>query len=71
MIRNMGTVDRLLRAALVAPLLLVLAAVVGMTTPGGIIAAVTGVVLLATAALGSCPLYRLFGIDTCRSTGPS
>jgi len=71
MIRNMGNIDRLLRAALVAPLLLVAAALVGISTPGGIVAVAAAVVMLATAALGSCPLYRVFGIDSCRSPGTS
>lgn len=67
MIRNMGSLDRILRAALLAPLLGVVAALVGATTPVGIVALVAAVVMLATAAAGSCPLYRLFGVDTCRA----
>lgn len=69
MIRNMGTTDRIVRAALVAPLLVVLAVLVGATTPGGVVALVVAAVLLGTAAAGSCPLYRLFGIDTCSRVG--
>lgn len=69
MIRNMGTTDRIVRAALVAPLLVVLAVLVGATTPGGVVALVVAAVLLGTAAAGSCPLYRLFGIDTCSRAG--
>lgn len=69
MTTNMGTIDRLLRGALVAPLLVVAAVLLGVTTPVGIIALVAAVVMLATAATGSCPLYLLFGVDTCRSTG--
>lgn len=67
MIRNMGTVDRLLRAVVVAPALLVIALLVGISTPGGIAALVVGAVMLATAAMGSCPLYRLVGVDTCKT----
>lgn len=68
MTRNMGTTDRLLRAAVVAPALLVVALLVGATTPGGIIALAAAGVMLATAARGWCPLYRLVGVDTCGST---
>lgn len=65
MTRNMGTVDRLLRAVVVAPALLVTALLVGATSVVGIIALAGAAVMLATAATGSCPLYRLVGVDTC------
>ncbi len=55
--KNMGTTDRLLRALLVAPVLLVVAFVVGLSTLAGVIATVLAVVMLATAAVGFCPLY--------------
>lgn len=67
MTRNMGSIDRLLRAILVAPLLVLTAVLVGTTTVGGIVALVGAVVMLGTAAAGSCPLYMLFGVDTCRA----
>lgn len=60
---NEGKIDRIVRAV---------AGVAGLgyglsnldSTPG-IIAAVLGVVLVATAAIGFCPIYRLFGASTC------
>lgn len=67
MTRNMGSIDRLLRAFVVAPLLVLTAVLVGTTTVGGIVALVGAVVMLGTAAAGSCPLYMLFGVDTCRA----
>ena len=39
---------------------------VGFGSVGGIILAVVGVVMLVTAAVGFCPLYRVFGISTCK-----
>lgn len=60
--RNEGTVDRVVRVVLGLGLLSMLA--VG-PVPGWGLAGLIGVVPLATAALGSCPLYTLFGISTC------
>lgn len=63
---NMGTADRVVRAFVVAPVLLVVAAVVGFGTVIGIIATVLAVVMLGTAAVGSCPLYLPFHASTCK-----
>ena len=62
--KNEGTIDRVIRlvAAVAA---FVVAALVGFTSVLGIILAVVGVVLLVTAAVGFCPLYRVFGLSTC------
>lgn len=66
MARNVGTLDRALRA-LVGILALLGAFVLGWFS-GWMVwaAAAVGVIMLGTAALGFCPLYRLAGIDTCR-----
>ncbi len=59
---NMGSADRKLRAFVVAPVLIVAGLLVG---PAGLLAivlyALAGV-MVATAAVGSCPLYSLFGV---------
>ncbi len=63
--QNMGSADRKLRALLVGPALVVVGLLVG---PGGWLAIVLyglAVVMWATAAAGSCPLYSLFGLRTC------
>ena len=63
--QNVGSADRKFRALLVAPALAVVGLLVG---PGGWLALVlygVAVVLWATAAVGSCPLYSLFGLRTC------
>lgn len=57
--RNEGGLDRALRAA--AGVGLIGATLAGLIGPWGWI----GVVPLATAAMGWCPLYSLLGINTC------
>ena len=59
---NMGAADRVIRA--VAGLALMLWAAMG-----GPVWAWIGIVLLATAAVSWCPLYRLLGLSTCRGGG--
>lgn len=59
MTRNMGMVDRGLRA-LVGVALIALAATGTIGLWGWL-----GVVPLATAAIGWCPAYAPFGISTC------
>jgi hypothetical protein len=63
--QNVGRTDRVIRAAIVAPLAIVVAAVLGVGTTGGTIALVAAAIMLGTAAVGFCPLYRLFGISSC------
>lgn len=62
---NMGSLDRLLRV-LVAAALLVLAVVLGAGTIAGVVLLVFAGIMLATAALAFCPLYRLVHVDTRR-----
>lgn len=69
MIANMGTIDRILRAAQGVALLYLsfFSSVTIFADPlfkyG---AAVVGLVMLATSAIRLCPLYSLFGIKTCK-----
>jgi len=63
--KNMGTVDRVLR--------IVLALVLGflyyngtITGTLGIVAIVVAVVFAATSFVSFCPLYTLFGLNTCK-----
>jgi len=63
MTRNEGSMDRAVRGvAGIALIGLTLAGVIGAW--GWI-----GVVPLATAAIGWCPLYKVLGIDTCAIRG--
>ncbi|WOP18044.1 DUF2892 domain-containing protein [Raineyella sp. LH-20] len=63
MIKNIGNTDRLVRFTL-GPILIVVAFVLGITSVFGIVAAVLGVLLVATAAVRTCPAYLPFGIRT-------
>jgi len=57
---NEGTFDRALRAIVGAGLVSLV--FIGPQTPWGWL----GIVPLATGLIGSCPLYSLLGINTCR-----
>jgi len=61
--KNVGTIDRSIRAivGLIAIALFATGTVAGTL---GIIALVVGVVMLGTAAIGWCPPYSLLGINT-------
>ena len=61
---NMGNTDRLIRSLIVGPLLLIVAWSVGFGSTLGIIAVALAVVMWATSAVGTCPLYLPFGIST-------
>ena len=63
---NMGTADRAIRSFLVAPALIALGlfAFSPSSVPAIVLFALAGI-MLATSALGFCPLYVLPGISTC------
>jgi hypothetical protein len=63
--RNEGTLDRGLRG-MAGLVLLALAVFAGLAGAAFWIVLAVGVVLLATAATGFCPAYRLLGLKTCR-----
>ncbi|MCU0277959.1 MAG: DUF2892 domain-containing protein [Candidatus Nanopelagicales bacterium] len=65
MTTNESSVDRIIRLV-IGIAAFVAAFAVGFSSVGGIVLAVVGVVMLATAAVGFCPLYRVFGISTCK-----
>ena len=64
MSKNMSNLDRGLRAFLVAPLAIILAFVVGAGSILGIVLFAVAAIMLATAAVGSCPLYTLLHLNT-------
>lgn len=59
---NEGTLDR--GARVIAGLSLLALAFTTLTGIWQIIAPLVGLILLATGAVGFCPLYALFGINT-------
>lgn len=66
---NVGTIDRILRAAL-GVVLLYLAFFSGLSLFAAPLfkygAAVIGVVILATSTLRMCPIYSVLGLKTCK-----
>ncbi len=61
--KNIGTIDRILRA--IVGIAAIVAYFMGMLTGTmGIVALVVGVVLIGTAAISWCPPYALLGINT-------
>jgi hypothetical protein len=64
MTQNMGTLDRSLRALVVAPVAIVVAVLVGASTIAGVIFFVVAGIMLLTATTGFCPTYTLIGVST-------
>ncbi len=56
--KNAGSIDRALR-------IIIGLALIAWAVFGGPVWAWIGVVPLLTGAIGSCPLYSVFGINTC------
>ena len=62
--RNESNQDRGIRAVVG-----IIALLIGLFAVGGFLRAlliIVGLVLVITAAVGFCPLYRLVGINTCK-----
>lgn len=68
---NMGSIDRIVRAFVVAPAAIVVGVVVGAGSVAGIVLFALAAVMLATSAVGFCPLYKALGIDTRAHRGPA
>ena len=67
MVRNEAPVDRVVRVV-IAVAALAGALLIGVTSVVGIVLVVVAIVMAVTAAVGFCPLYRIFGINTCKVT---
>jgi uncharacterized membrane protein len=66
--KNESGLDRIVRTVVGGGLLVSALTTFGLgaTRPAGVVLGLVGVVLLFTAATGSCPLYRLLGTGTAR-----
>jgi hypothetical protein len=64
LVKNMGSLDRALRAFVVAPVAIVAAFALGASSIGGIVLFAIAAVALVTSTVGRCPSYVPFGIDT-------
>ena len=72
--RNMGTLDRVLRTFVIAPVAIVVGVVVfQFGSLFSILALLVAAIMLVSSAVGFCPTYTLFGFSTYRphATGPS
>lgn len=61
---NVGSTDRMIRIVIA-----IVAAILALTVAKGAFAIVLWVVaaiMLLTGLVGFCPIYRLFGINTCK-----
>lgn len=61
---NEGPLDRLIRVAAGVGLLAI-AALGIVASPVSLIAGAGGLILVATGAIGFCPIYALVGFSTC------
>ncbi len=66
LIANVGSLDKILR--IVAGVVLVGIALLKLDGTATLIALVVGIVLIVTAVINFCPLYRILGL---RTTKPS
>ena len=66
LIANVGSLDKIVR--IVAGLVLVVIALLKLDGSATLIALAVGVVLIVTAVINFCPLYRILGL---RTTKPS
>ena len=63
--KNMGTTDRVLRI-IIAVIFYVLYATETVPGAAGFVLFAIALVFLVTSLFSFCPLYRLFGINTCK-----
>lgn len=62
--KNMNTLDRRVRALLVAPVAIVVGILIGPGSAGAIVLYALAAIMLATSATGLCPLYSLFHVSS-------
>jgi fatty acid desaturase len=65
MTRNEGGLDRIIRVV-IAIAAVVGAVAVGLGSVGAWVLLAVAAIMLVTAVTGFCPLYRVFGLSTCR-----
>lgn len=66
MTKNVGTIDRIIRAA-IGVVAVTVSINVGIGTVCGIVFIVVAAVALLTAVAGFCPLYRVLNVNTAKS----
>ena len=69
MLTNMGRFDRVVRLVIAAALLFgAFGAAPPLSSVLFWLAVIVAVVFVVTALAGFCPLYRIFGLNTCRTS---
>jgi hypothetical protein len=63
MAKNESSIDRIIRLVIGVGAAVV-AVAVGAGSLGGLLLLLVATIMLGTAAVGFCPLYRLFGLST-------
>ena len=76
MAQNVGSVDQALRTAVGAVSgavsLAILTGTVSLPTVLSPVLGIVAIMMLVTASMGTCPIYSIFGIDSCsRNSSPS
>lgn len=69
MTANLGIIDRIFRLALGIALLaapFVSGLAIFESSTATMVSVIAGIVMVATSAMKFCPLYRIFGIRTCK-----
>jgi uncharacterized membrane protein HdeD (DUF308 family) len=69
MTANLGSIDRIFRIVLGIVLLaapFVSGLAIFSSSTATIISVIIGIVMVATSTMHFCPLYRIFGIQTCK-----
>lgn len=64
MSKNMNSLDRRVRVLLVAPLAIVFGILIGPGSIGAIVLYALAAIMLATSAVGFCPLYSLLHLSS-------
>jgi hypothetical protein len=68
MVKNVGTVDKVIRIVLGIVLIGLIFVLQVPIKWGGLIMAVVGVVLIITALMNFCPIFRIFGMSSRKGT---
>ena len=65
--KNEGNLDRIVRTILGITALIVALTVLDVMTGAtfGVIVAAIGVILIISAIIGFCPMYKVIGLETC------
>ena len=74
--RNVGSVDQTLRTAVGAVTgavsIAILAGAVALPAVLSPVLGTVAIIMLVTASVGTCPIYSVFGVDSCaRDSSPS